>query len=164
MTTIGGNISHEDVLEQLLRLNKTKRERASKDIDTEFNDIKDTRIYEGDTYDASEVEQILDGLRLVLKGVVEEDVQNIVHINVQMVKQILGEVERHGITIPIAVQALEDKEMLKDIEEFERMHLSAVKEITKTFAPVARQDTAPKLQPISGGKTQAELMQEIQEL
>lgn len=145
------NEEHTKAVVEYLRFMRYKRAQRVRGVDTSFNELKESRLMEDNTFTADEVASMLDGLCLVVKGDVESELIDSAHSNVILLRQMFGEAEKWHLKLQPDIALLEQKDLLEEIAQFEREQLTAS----------ASQSKPAKLNPLDSAASPALLQMEM---
>jgi len=110
---------HDEQLIDYLRFLRRKRDSAIAEVVAEFNDAKETRLFE-DNYSVDEVVQVLDGIVTNVRTVMKRDLQNAGFSSVLLLKQAFEQAEERGIPLSTDVNATEDRNLLDYIAQWDQ--------------------------------------------
>lgn len=151
-SALGLNENHQSTVLNYMRFARYQRGQRLRGIDASFKELKDSRLCE-DTFTIDEVEDMLDGLLVVIRGEVESELLNTAHTNVLLLRQLFQQAEKWHLKMQADISELENRELLEQIKEFEEQQFSGVKK-----------DTEFKLQPLNESNSSNLLQQEINRL
>ncbi|KAK1806447.1 hypothetical protein P4O66_004962 [Electrophorus voltai] len=139
-----------------MRFARSKRLLRLKTIDSCFQDLKDSRLVE-ETFTMDEVGDILEGLRVVVRGEVETELINTAHTNVLLLRQLFSQAEKFYLRLQTDISELENRELLEQVAEFEKTDF-------KTNSKINQESSKPKLAPLNEGGVSELLNKEISRL
>ncbi|XP_048827908.1 leucine zipper transcription factor-like protein 1 isoform X1 [Brienomyrus brachyistius] len=140
-----------------MRFARSKRALRLKTIDSCFQDLKESRLVE-ETFTADEVTEMLEGLRVVVRGEVETELINTAHTNVLLLRQLFSQAEKFYLRLQTDISELENRELLEQVAEFEKAEF-------KSSGRKANQETSkPKLAPLNEAGVSELLNKEISRL
>uniref|UniRef100_A0A8C7CRB5 Leucine zipper transcription factor-like protein 1 n=1 Tax=Oncorhynchus kisutch TaxID=8019 RepID=A0A8C7CRB5_ONCKI len=86
----------------------SKRAIRLKTIDSCFEDLKDSRLVDK-TFTVDEVRDMLDGLKLVVRGEVETELVNTAHTNMLLLRQLFSQAEKFYLRLQTDISELENR-------------------------------------------------------
>mmetsp|Transcript_12549 Transcript_12549/g.25220 ORF Transcript_12549/g.25220 Transcript_12549/m.25220 type:complete len:258 (-) Transcript_12549:1116-1889(-) len=110
---------NSDQLAVYLRFLRRKRDAAIAEVAAEFKELKETRLI-NDSYEAYEVEDLLDGLLSVIRTTMKRDLQSTMFSSVLLLKQILEQAEHGKVGVSIDIPSTEDMGLLRAVEEWDQ--------------------------------------------
>uniref|UniRef100_A0A3B3SBM5 Leucine zipper transcription factor-like protein 1 n=1 Tax=Paramormyrops kingsleyae TaxID=1676925 RepID=A0A3B3SBM5_9TELE len=153
----GFNEHHQNEVINYMRFARSKRALRLKTIDSCFQDLKESRLVE-ETFTADEVTEMLEGLRVVVRGEVETELINTAHTNVLLLRQLFSQAEKFYLRLQTDISELENRELLEQVAEFEKAEF-------KSSGRKANQETSkPKLAPLNEAGVSELLNKEISRL
>ncbi|XP_023655937.1 leucine zipper transcription factor-like protein 1 isoform X3 [Paramormyrops kingsleyae] len=157
MAEFGFNEHHQNEVINYMRFARSKRALRLKTIDSCFQDLKESRLVE-ETFTADEVTEMLEGLRVVVRGEVETELINTAHTNVLLLRQLFSQAEKFYLRLQTDISELENRELLEQVAEFEKAEF-------KSSGRKANQETSkPKLAPLNEAGVSELLNKEISRL
>ncbi|CAD5112089.1 DgyrCDS1330 [Dimorphilus gyrociliatus] len=151
-SALGLNEGHQSTVLNYMRFARYQRGQRLRGIDASFKELKDSRLCE-DTFTVDEVEDMLDGLLVVIRGEMESELLNTAHTNVLLLRQLFQQAEKWHLKLQADISELENRELLEQIKEFEEQQFSGVKK-----------DAEFKLQPLNESSSSNLLQAEINRL
>uniref|UniRef100_A0A8C7CKH4 Leucine zipper transcription factor-like protein 1 n=1 Tax=Oncorhynchus kisutch TaxID=8019 RepID=A0A8C7CKH4_ONCKI len=131
----------------------SKRAIRLKTIDSCFEDLKDSRLVDK-TFTVDEVRDMLDGLKLVVRGEVETELVNTAHTNMLLLRQLFSQAEKFYLRLQTDISELENRELFEQVAEFEKTEFKNQNKVT----------VKPKLSPLNEGEVSELLNKEISRL
>uniref|UniRef100_A0A8C7PSG6 Leucine zipper transcription factor-like protein 1 n=1 Tax=Oncorhynchus mykiss TaxID=8022 RepID=A0A8C7PSG6_ONCMY len=116
MPEFGFNEHHQNDAINYMRFACSKRAIRLKTIDPCFEDLKDNRLVD----ETFTVDEVLDGLKLVVRGEVETELVNTAHTNVLLLRQLFSQAEKFYLRLQTDISELENRELLEQVAEFEK--------------------------------------------
>ncbi|CDQ59050.1 unnamed protein product, partial [Oncorhynchus mykiss] len=109
----GFNEHHQNDAINYMRFACSKRAIRLKTIDSCFEDLKDNRLVD----ETFTVDEVLDGLKLVVRGEVETELVNTAHTNVLLLRQLFSQAEKFYLRLQTDISELENRELLEQVAE-----------------------------------------------
>jgi len=159
MSGMGLNDHHEEEVKKFLKFARYNRQQQLRSVEGSFQDLKDSRLQE-DTFTSDEVQEMIDGLMVVVKGAVETELLNAAHTNVLLLFQLFSQAERWHLKLQADISELENQKLLKDIADFEEQEASGRRNKNLDLSNLAKS----KLEPLNEGGSAALLQMEISRL
>ena len=119
MVTDACSEEHNQQLADLLRFLRRKRDAAIAEVAAEFNDTKESRLFE-ESYHVDDVTAILDGLLSVVRTAMKRDLQRSAFSSVLLLKQVFEQVEEKGIGLTTDLPTTEDRRLLEVVERWDQ--------------------------------------------
>ncbi|XP_067931282.1 leucine zipper transcription factor-like protein 1 [Watersipora subatra] len=154
---LGLNDHHQATVVNYMRFAKYQRGQRLRCVDACFEDLKSSRLFEN-TYTADEVTEMLDGLLVVVRGEVDDELLNTSHTNVLLMRQLFQQAEKWHLKLQADISELENRELLEKIKNFEEA------EFTGTSRDSDLSNLTTKLEPLNDSGTSALLSMKIQDL
>uniref|UniRef100_A0A8C7CLM0 Leucine zipper transcription factor-like protein 1 n=1 Tax=Oncorhynchus kisutch TaxID=8019 RepID=A0A8C7CLM0_ONCKI len=152
----GFNEHHQNEAINYMLFACSKRAIRLKTIDSCFEDLKDSRLVDK-TFTVDEVRDMLDGLKLVVRGEVETELVNTAHTNMLLLRQLFSQAEKFYLRLQTDISELENRELFEQVAEFEKTEF---KNQNKTNQEISK----PKLSPLNEGEVSELLNKEISRL
>ncbi|XP_032831390.1 leucine zipper transcription factor-like protein 1 [Petromyzon marinus] len=157
MAELGLSEHHQNEVIQYMRFARSKRLLRLKTVDSCVQDLKESRLVD-DTFTAEEVADMLEGLRVVVRGELESELIHTAHTNVLLLRQLFSQAEHWHLKLQADVSELENRELLEQIAELEKSEFIAAGKKPSTEVSKA------KLAPLSDVGATELLNKEIQRL
>lgn len=119
-----------------LRFAAIQRNVQIKDLETEINDFKESRIPDDDTYSSDDVRELIDSLQTSIRADTYRNLQRVAHSTVVLLRQCLQQAAQHGVTISVDTGLLQDEKFLLEAKRIEE-ESERTPEPTKQLAPTA---------------------------
>lgn len=119
MVTDACSEEHNQQLADLLRFLRRKRDAAIAEVAAEFNDTKESRLFE-ESYHVDDVTAILDGLLSVVRTAMKRDLQRSAFSSVLLLKQVFEQVEEKGLGLTTDLPTTEDRRLLEVVERWDQ--------------------------------------------
>lgn len=110
---------HAEQLVDYLRFLRRKREQCVSEVAAEFKELLQSRLFE-DQYTREDVEALINGLLAVVRTTVKKDLQLTAASSILVLKQVLEQVEKAGITVNADLSATEDLNLLAGVQTWEQ--------------------------------------------
>ena len=105
---------HNAQIAQYLQFLRRKREAAISEVTAEFNETKETRLFD-DNYHVDDVVAILDGLLNVVRSDMKRDLSTTSYSSALLLKQCFEQAEEQRITLSTDLPCTEDRRLLGTI-------------------------------------------------
>ena len=119
-----------------LRFATIQRNLQIKDLETEINDFKESRVHDDDTYSSEDVRELITSLQKTLRADTYRDLQRVAHSTVVLLRQCLEQAAQHGVAITIDTGLLQDEKFLLEAKRIDE-ESERTPEATKALAPTA---------------------------
>ena len=119
-----------------LRFATIQRNVQIKDLETEINDFKESRIPDDDTYSSEDVRELIGSLQTSIRADTYRNLQRVAHSTVVLLRQCLEQAAQHGVTISVDTGLLQDEKFLLEAKRIEE-ESERTQEATKQLAPTA---------------------------
>ncbi|KAL1523142.1 hypothetical protein AB1Y20_018097 [Prymnesium parvum] len=154
---------HNEALVEYIRFQRRKRDTCVAEVAAEFKELKESRLFE-DSYTREDVEALIDGLLAVVRGTMKRDMQTSMNSSVLLLKQVLEQAEKAGISIVTDYAATEDRALLDAVAAWESsIGAGTVAPQLKARAALGGARASAPLAVI-GHATDPQLVAEVQEL
>eukprot|EP00321_Phaeocystis_globosa_P018547 CAMPEP_0118819128 /NCGR_PEP_ID=MMETSP1162-20130426/6698_1 /TAXON_ID=33656 /ORGANISM="Phaeocystis Sp, Strain CCMP2710" /LENGTH=318 /DNA_ID=CAMNT_0006749383 /DNA_START=91 /DNA_END=1047 /DNA_ORIENTATION=- len=110
---------HAEQLVEYLRFLRRKRDQCVSEIAAEFKELLQSRLLE-DQYTREDVEALINGLLAVVRTTVKKDLQFTSSSSILLLKQVLEQVEKAGLTVNADLSATEDLNLLAGVQAWEQ--------------------------------------------
>jgi len=112
--------AHADALLQYVRFLRSKREQCVAEVAAEFKELRELRLLEESAkYSTEDVESMLDGLLATVRLKIKQDLQPSMHSTVLLMKQLMEQAEKSGVSLTANLSATEDRSLLAAVAEWE---------------------------------------------
>jgi len=111
--------SHAEQLVDYLRFLRRKREQCVSEVAAEFKELLQSRLFE-DQYTREDVEALINGLLAVVRTTVKKDLQFTAASSVLLLKQVLEQAEKAGVTLNTDLASTEDLTLLAGVHTWEQ--------------------------------------------
>jgi len=111
--------SHADALVRYVKFLRTKRDQCVAEVAAEFKELRELRLFEEKSYATDEVEAMLDGLLATVRLRIKTDLQQSMHSTVLLMKQLVEQAEKSGLSLQADLSAIEDRKLLEAVAAWE---------------------------------------------
>jgi len=109
-----------------MRFFRSKRDVALQALDTDFEDVRNDRLFE-DMYSQDDVSDILESLNNMVKGNMRQELATTVNMTVLLLKQLFEGADEQGVHLSMDTGIVEDESLLKEVESMRLDVPAAVK-------------------------------------
>ena len=110
---------HAEQLVAYLRFMRRKREQCVAEVAAEFKELRESRLFE-EQYTREDVEALINGLLAVVRTTMKKDLQTSTANSVLLMKQVLEQAEKSGVTLSTDLSSTEDLNLLAGVEAWEQ--------------------------------------------
>lgn len=97
MSELDLNEHHQTQIINFLRFARYQRGQRIRAIDVCFDDMKQSRLSMDTTFTKEEIEDILKGLQIIIRGEAETELINAAHTNVLLLRQVIIHKNFHSV-------------------------------------------------------------------
>jgi leucine zipper transcription factor-like protein 1 len=120
----GVSEAHSGVILDFLHFARSRRGRCLKSVEVEFQNLIESRLVE-DTFTSEEVKDMVSGLCAVVNGEMETELIHTSHTHSLLVAQLLQQAETWHLNMKVDISALENKELLETLAQYEQQQFSS---------------------------------------
>ena len=110
---------HNQQLGEYLRFLRRKRDAAIAEVTAEFNETKDSRLFD-DQYHVDDVVALIDGLLSVVRATMKRDLQQSAFSSVLLLKQVFEQAEERGVSLTTDLPTTEDRRLLEVVDRWDQ--------------------------------------------
>lgn len=111
--------AHRRQVEAYVRFFKAKRRQHLSEVDAAFDEARDAHVDEADMYSAADVRALTDGVQVLVRGAVEEEMAAFAHQSCLYLRQLYLQAEGQGVSLEVDTAELEDEVLLRGMRELE---------------------------------------------
>ncbi|KAG8305191.1 leucine zipper transcription factor-like protein 1 isoform X1 [Homalodisca vitripennis] len=122
MAELGLNEHHQGIVKSYIRFARYLRTQNLKAVDMCIQDVLDTRLLET-TFTQREVEEMLQGLKILVHSEVETELISLAHTSVLLLSQVLQQAEKWHLRLNIDLSEVQNSELLEHVKALETSEL-----------------------------------------